>query len=91
MAVEMCGQEEKPTEKPATAEQTQTSVDVVEAEYAESSSEEQQRMRVKDGDESVATASTMKVDQGLKKMDEEEEVGIFCLVVYFLLPFAINS
>eukprot|EP00108_Taenia_solium_P008405 TsM_001145200 transcript=TsM_001145200 gene=TsM_001145200 len=73
MAVEVCGQEERPAEKTATAEQAQTSVDVVEAEYAESSSEEQRKMPTKDEDESAATASTAKVDQGLKKMDEGEE------------------
>ncbi|CDI98119.1 bifunctional protein NCOAT [Echinococcus multilocularis] len=73
MAVEMCGQEEKPTEKTATAEEAQTGADVVEAEYAESNNGEQQRMRSKGEDENVTIATTAKVDQGLKKMDEGEE------------------
>ncbi|KAL5108610.1 Protein O-GlcNAcase [Taenia crassiceps] len=73
MAVEVCGQEEKPSEKIVAAEQAQTSADLEEAEYAESSYEEQQSMGAKDADESDATGTTAKVDQGLKKMDEEEE------------------
>ncbi|VDM16665.1 unnamed protein product [Hydatigera taeniaeformis] len=73
MAVEVYEQEEKLTTKTVIAEQGQVVADVVEAEYAESNSEEQQRIRAREEDENAATTTT-KVDQGPKKMDDEEEV-----------------